>query len=114
MTKTLSEHIGIIAGVAVSQLPDEVKTSAENIAVSVESNIVQPKTINDAIVSTGEILKIATPGKTHVHKIIDAAIDLSIHEEGESGFEDAGTLISVIDDAVKAWKEKRKDERKGE
>lgn len=110
--KTLAENIGTVAGFAVNQLPDGTQVTAEDIAIAVENGIANPPEGPEAIASAGDILKAATPGKEHVHKIIDAAVDLAVHEDGEGAFEDAGTLLKVVDDAIKAWRDERKSDRK--
>jgi len=105
--------IGRIAGFAAQQLPSDVNEAAEEIAVEVEKGIVDPPEAGEAIAAAGELIKRAVPNP-HVHEMVDSLVDLSIHEEGETWTEDLQEAFSAFNNGLKAWREARKQERKGD
>lgn len=112
-TKTLATRIGNVTGFIIHNIPESAQTTGEEILAGVNKGITEPVEYPEAIDDAAEILKACTKNEA-IKDIIDAAADLAVHEDGETWADDIADAISVLKNAGKANRDKRRADRKGE
>lgn len=109
---TNAQLVANVVAYIVSKTPQSASTTVNDQIVAINEALAkEPPTLPQAIENLGELIKRSSDNE-HVHDLIDAAIDLSVYEPGESLSDDIKTALAALSSGVKAWSNERKENRK--